>query len=299
VQATIRGLKKGLVKQEDQIAHWRAGGEMTTRDIMKKVTEAENSIIEDFSDRNVKQFIPSVYIDRDFTTNKKEKAPSRGFGFADFTHHAHALACLRELNNNTAYSSEFVAGGKKAMDMKKARRIKQLSKGDFVNEDGKVLVPRLIVDFVVENKAKARKQIENREKQQANSEKQRLEQKEKKVVVKKTKKKKSRGAIQREKKRKNIEEGGDKSSEKNVQEMQELEDKQEVKPRESMQVTKKVKPLKPKKKRKVDAEDDHFENLVKSYTETFSKSSKESTGTGENAAGKIQPSKTAEKRWFD
>ena len=30
---------------------------------------------------------------------------SRGYAFCEFTHHAHALAALRELNNNAAYSS--------------------------------------------------------------------------------------------------------------------------------------------------------------------------------------------------
>jgi RNA recognition motif-containing protein len=29
---------------------------------------------------------------------------SRGFAFVEFTHHAHALACLRELNNNPVYA---------------------------------------------------------------------------------------------------------------------------------------------------------------------------------------------------
>ena len=30
---------------------------------------------------------------------------SRGYAFCEFIHHAHALACLRELNNNAAYST--------------------------------------------------------------------------------------------------------------------------------------------------------------------------------------------------
>jgi len=155
VTATRRGLDTNLVTQEDQVAHWRAGGDLTTRDIMKRIEQAKEesgSVIPLFDEKNVKRFIPSVFIDRDFTTNKKEKAPSRGFGFVDFEHHAHALACLRELNNNPYYSAEFVTGGKKAVDAKKqARKRKKtdLPKGEFVGEDGRALTPRLIVDFTV------------------------------------------------------------------------------------------------------------------------------------------------------
>jgi nucleolar protein 4 len=156
VDATKRGLETHLVTQEDQVAHWRASGEMTTRDIMKRIEQAKEesgSVIPAFDEKNVKRFIPSVYIDRDFTTNKKEKAPSRGFGFVDFEHHVHALACLRELNNNPYYAAEFVSGGKKAVDAKRlARKRKgkgEAVKGDFVSDDGRILTPRLIVDFTV------------------------------------------------------------------------------------------------------------------------------------------------------
>ena len=156
VVATKRGLDTNLVTQEDQVAHWRASGEMTTRDIMKRIEQAKEesgSVIPVFDEKNVKRCIPSVYIDRDFTTNKKEKAPSRGFGFVDFEHHAHALACLRELNNNPYYAAEFVSGGKKAVDAKKVARKRkgkgEAVTGEFVSENGRVLTPRLIVDFTV------------------------------------------------------------------------------------------------------------------------------------------------------
>ena len=32
--------------------------------------------------------------------DEKGQGRSRGYGFVDFTEHQHALACLRELNNN-------------------------------------------------------------------------------------------------------------------------------------------------------------------------------------------------------
>jgi nucleolar protein 4 len=151
--ATKRGLEKGLVGAKDQIAHWRALGDMSTRDILAKVQEKETKdedVIPQWEAKSsFKEYVPSVYIDRDFgPSGKKSNAPSRGFGFAEFTHHAHALACLRELNNNPAYSRDYVAGGKNAKNARKGKA-KGESGADFIGEDGRVRVPRLIVDFVV------------------------------------------------------------------------------------------------------------------------------------------------------
>ena len=149
VMAPRRGLERKIVSQEDQVAHWKASGELTTRDIMMRIEQVD-SVIPAFDESNVKQFIPSVYIDRDFTTQKGEKAPSRGFGFVDFEHHVHALACLRELNNNPCYTADYVAGGKHAVEQKKVRKRKRKDDvGEFVSEDGRALIPRLIVDFTV------------------------------------------------------------------------------------------------------------------------------------------------------
>jgi len=262
-------------------AHWRAGGDMTTRDIVRKIAEIENDedtsgeedkVVPTFDgNRGVKNFVPSVCIDRDFAgasaatadttnysnglvlpleedqppSNSKTLPPSRGFGFVEFTEHAHALACLRELNNNVAYSSKFVAGGTKAIEIK--RRIKNsggLRKKqpmattlggdegtkveDFLGNDGRFKIPRLIVEFTVENKAKAKKQAERKALQFSNVMKQKksarqslLEEELKEdnddkngdddveKKVKQKKKKKSRGALQRERKRSKKEEGGE------------------------------------------------------------------------------------------
>ena len=57
--------------------------------------------------------------------------PSRGYGFADFGSHAHALAALRQVNNNPAFSAKFVAGGG--------------------GKDSEGRRPRLIVSFAIEN----------------------------------------------------------------------------------------------------------------------------------------------------
>lgn len=159
-KATKNGLEKNLVTAKDQISHWRALGEMSTREILAKVQSIEGNggdLIPGWEGTgNIKEFIPSVYIDRDFGPDKKKStAPSRGFGFAEFKYHTHALACLRELNNNPAYSSEYAAGGKIANAMKKkaksgrAKVVKGAGGGDYIGEDGRVHVPRLIVDFTV------------------------------------------------------------------------------------------------------------------------------------------------------
>jgi nucleolar protein 4 len=159
-KATKHGLEKNLVTAKDQISHWRALGEMSTREILSKVkaTEAEDKdLIPGWEGKgNLKDYIPSVFIDREFGPDgKKANAPSRGFGFAEFTHHAHALACLRELNNNPLYSSIYAAGGKVAHATKKKARkgranvVKGAGGGDYIGEDGRVKVPRLIVDFTV------------------------------------------------------------------------------------------------------------------------------------------------------
>jgi nucleolar protein 4 len=156
-QATMQGLQKGLVGAAEQIAHWRALGESSTRDILAKVqgSEAKNiDIVPEWDAKvNIKEYVPSAFIDRDFgPTGKKSNSLSRGFGFVEFKHHVHALACLRELNNNTSYSRDYAAGGKAADASKKKvhkRKGKGSGIGEYTSENGRVRVPRLIVDFAV------------------------------------------------------------------------------------------------------------------------------------------------------
>lgn len=157
-QATKRGIERNLVMTKDQIAHWRAKGEMSTRDILSKIQDVEaknGDVVPQWEEKvNIKEYIPSVFIDREVGPTGKKDAPSRGFGFAEFKHHLHALACLRELNNNPTYSRDYVAGGKVATALKK--KVRKVVKGkpmkgagDMVGDDGRVRVPRLIVDFAV------------------------------------------------------------------------------------------------------------------------------------------------------
>ena len=130
-QATKKGIERSLVTAKDQIGHWRAKGEMSTRDILSKVQEVEakdGDVVPQWEEKvNIKEYIPSVFIDREVGPTGKKDAPSRGFGFAEFKHHLHALACLRELNNNPTYSRDYVAGGKVATALKK--KVRKVVKG--------------------------------------------------------------------------------------------------------------------------------------------------------------------------
>lgn len=48
-----------------------------------------------------------VMLDSSKLRGADKTAQSRGYGFVEFKHHAHALACLRELNHNALYGKEF------------------------------------------------------------------------------------------------------------------------------------------------------------------------------------------------
>ena len=151
------GLEQKLATPADAVSHWRASGELAHSEVMRRATD-QSLVIPPLDEKNVKESIPSVYIDRDVSGGKKTAdAPSRGFGFVEFTHHTHALAVLRQLNNNPTYSAEFAAGGKHASEMAKQKRGKKIKKAsvdpetgaEFVTEDGKVCTPRLVVEFTV------------------------------------------------------------------------------------------------------------------------------------------------------
>jgi nucleolar protein 4 len=305
-EATMRGLSNGLVSVEDQVAHWRAQGEMTTREILKCVQESvadantNAPIIPILDEKNVKQSIPAVHIHRDVAPGGNKKlAPSRGFGFVEFEHHIHALACLRELNNNTRYSEDYATGGKQAMEMKRRRMGKKLPRNKpaavlpegeapDVDGDGRVRIPRLIVEFTVENKAKAKQQAAHKAQQQANITKQRVERVDKDGnKEEKSKAKKSRGAAQREKKRKRKEGAGDAD--------QTTTGSVETAAVESPPVplaaaTKRVKLAKPPVKRKVDKREVSFSKLVASYEEQSMEAMK---------AHDAPETKKSTRRWFE
>mmetsp|Transcript_10425 Transcript_10425/g.15934 ORF Transcript_10425/g.15934 Transcript_10425/m.15934 type:complete len:804 (-) Transcript_10425:137-2548(-) len=303
VTATRRGLDSKLVNDEDQIANIRATGDLTTREVVKRIQDAKEQnepIIPVFNEGNVKQFIPSVFIDRDFAPSQKEKGLSRGFGFVDFLNHIHALACLRELNNNVLYSSQYVAGGKRAFDIKNnISNKKKPTATDYISEDGKPLLPRLIVDFTVENKIKAQQQVSKRAKQQANRVKQQIQHEESQDVIQ-TKVKKSRGARQRERKRKRREEDTISSTKETKKDETSSITTRSIRsdgntfPILNPKMTK-TKAARTKKRKIASSEDQCFEDLVESYTSAFK------TLTKPAARVNLEQKRlqVAEKRWYE
>ena len=218
-----------------------------------------------FDPKNVKKFIPSLYIDRDVIEVKEGKnqvGQSKGFGFVEFAHHTHALAVLKELNNSVEYSKEFVMHGSKVAEMKRRPGASVTGdKADFIGEKGEIKQPRLIVEFTVENMAKSKLQQERLAKKKSNVVVQKKNARDEKVrregrrsththtithsksPTQKEKakdnggkgeeKKKSRGALQREKKRKKREGGEEEEKEgkwkgKNVEDVENGEKKRKV-----------------------------------------------------------------------
>lgn len=316
VEATVRGLERNLVSAEDQIGHWRASGEMSTREILAKIQElggndasSKVSIIPSFDEKNVKHFIPSVHIHRDYAPGgNKRIAPSRGFGFVEFEHHVHALACLREMNNNNRYSEEYATGGKQAAEMKRRRLGKKIKgnkafdarPGGFVGEDGKVRIPRLIVEFSVENKAKAKQQAEHRAQQQVNQMKQMEENKTKNAEPKEKKKKLSRGARQREKKRKERMEGAEDGADapnSNIPEDLDEQPSTKTIPGRDAHSGSKRKAVKPPKRQKIDTDEENFSILMETYKQqTLSIMGGD---TKKSEMGSEIPKKKEGKRWFE
>ena len=323
VTAIRRGLYENrLVQPDDQIAHWRASGEYTTREILAKIQEGDTTgsgIIPLFDEKNVKQSIPSLHIHRDVVSGgNKNIAPSRGFGFVEFQHHAHALACLRELNNNPSYSKEYAIGGKQVALMKERRKRNSTDKkrktepsvaedgtnvndDNYVTADGNIRTPRLIVEFTVENKAKAKQQAEQKAKQQANQIKQRMELKSDDVAVPAQEKaRKSRGAIQREKKRQRLQQhevGDDDPHGSDTPNVDDAVSKMNVidSTVESNSAKKKARgAAPPKKQAKLDVEEATFSNLVASYQQQAT-SAVSTTDTGSSGDNPSKP----KRRWYE
>ena len=332
VTAIRHGLYENrLVQPDDQIAHWRASGEYTTREILAKIQEGdtlENGIIPPFDEKNIKQSIPSLHIHRDVVSGgNKNIAPSRGFGFVEFQHHAHALACLRELNNNSLYSKEYAIGGKQVALMKERRKrtnsgkkrkveppIKAedgttMGEDNYVTADGNIRTPRLIVEFTVENKAKAKQQAEHKAKQQANQMKQRMDLKssEDVVVAAPEKVRKSRGAIQREKKRQRQQQSTEGDDNNNKQDhvvapedatassqLDHVDSTSEA----TTNAKKKARSVAPPKKpAKLDADEVTFSNLVASYQQQADAAA--AAAATSNSTDHLAASSKPKRRWYD
>lgn len=125
-RAVKSGLAKGLVGEHDLRAlHLSEGNARPTK---------EDLTVPTHSPRAVKKAKIRLDMDR----AKDGKPQSKGFGFVEFAHHAHALACLRELNNNPEYVT-FASDGTGSVE---DAAVRSLTKA------------RLIVEFSLEDKRK-------------------------------------------------------------------------------------------------------------------------------------------------
>ena len=115
----------------------------------------------------------------------REGQPSRGYGFVEFTSHAHALAALRWTNNNPALSAEAAQGGSKVASRSR----------------DPLEWPRLIVEFAVENRSKLQMQEKRKETAEKRKEQRKLIMGGEESKGQDSTKKLSRGQKQREKRR--------------------------------------------------------------------------------------------------
>ncbi|GMH68368.1 hypothetical protein TrST_g1657 [Triparma strigata] len=266
----VTGITRGLVKveEDDCVNLIKAKGE----DFRAFVGAG----VPTFDPKNVKLYIPSLYIDREVVEveGKKKTGASRGYAFVEFSEHAHALACLRELNYNKTYSKDYAAFGGKSSNGKKVDP-------KLVGMDGKPKTPTLCVEFTVENKAKAKKQKERIDKVKGNTIKQ----------IKETKKKEktpSRGAKQREKKRL-LREGGTPAAAPVVDKSEKAAKRQK---KEKVIDAKQKRPK--NKAMMADEEDKAFEKMVAEYKVGF-----QNEGKGKEQKGTKEKKKSADSRWFD
>ncbi|GMI02612.1 hypothetical protein TrLO_g11471 [Triparma laevis f. longispina] len=267
----VTSINKGMrrVNEDDCVNLVKARGE--------DFRVAVGAGVPSFDSKNIKLYVPSLYIDREVleVEGKKKTGASRGYAFVEFKEHAHALACLRELNYNKGYSKEYAAFGGKSSNGKKVDP-------KLVGGDGKPKTPTLCVEFTVENKAKAKKQKERIDKVKGNTIKQIKE------VKKKDKSETmSRGKKQREKKRL-LREGGVAAPVVDVTEKAAKKQKKER--------IVDAKQKKPKNKTLMaDEEDKAFEKMVAEYTAGFG-----GEGEKKKEGGKEKgPKKSGDDRWFD
>lgn len=117
----LKGTKQGLEKH------------LVTKQDMSNLQLAQGSLGHTHEEFEIPKFnhsqcIKSCKIMFDPTKVRNEIPQSRGYAFVEFSHHAYALACLRELNNNPEYCSQAIDGNKMAItDHEKSRILAEFS----------------------------------------------------------------------------------------------------------------------------------------------------------------------------
>ena len=103
ISAARKGLSRGIVTSDDIDAQLSAQGvpirQRNTAALMIPELSAKVNATSKLS--YLKSIKAKIMLDN--TRTKDGVAQSRGYGFVEFLHHGHALACLRELNNSKEY----------------------------------------------------------------------------------------------------------------------------------------------------------------------------------------------------
>lgn len=103
VQAVQKGLEAEKVTSDDLKMHLRAQG------LYEQASDPKCLVVSVPRPRDIHV---KVKVMRDLDKKPEDGVyPSRGYGFADFSSHVHALAALRHVNNNPAFASYAVKGG--------------------------------------------------------------------------------------------------------------------------------------------------------------------------------------------
>lgn len=111
--ATAEGLRRGRVSAQDMEAQLMAQG-LSARDRLPDQLVVPSLIAKvvasPLTPMGGVSIVGSTYLKcvrakvmLDGSRLRGGEAQSRGYGFVEFGHHGHALACLRQLNNNTEY----------------------------------------------------------------------------------------------------------------------------------------------------------------------------------------------------
>jgi RNA recognition motif-containing protein len=116
--ATIKGLKRNRATKTDLERLLAADAVPATENALKLPNFGKGG----------KRQMPSCKVMLDLERVRAGVPQSRGYGFVEFNNHVHALACLRELNQNTAYSSSASGAGiKEAKEDKRSTLIVEFS----------------------------------------------------------------------------------------------------------------------------------------------------------------------------
>eukprot|EP00981_Chlorochromonas_danica_P012615 scaffold5218_cov150-Ochromonas_danica.AAC.7 len=131
IEAARKGIEKGLVTAQDMKNQLIARGEAVAAVVADFKAKSSAMNKKESKELAIPPVRPSAVktakIMLDLARLQDGRPQSRGYGFVEFRHHAHALACLRELNNNSAYEEKAVDADGKGLESVKSRLMVEFS----------------------------------------------------------------------------------------------------------------------------------------------------------------------------